>query len=385
MIMNATSRTPRVVSAHPGELGISLIELMVGVAIGLIVTLAVTSTVSTMNLQRRTTASGNDARESAQSGLTFLERSARLAGAGLFYNGELMCTSIVLSGGGAAVSLAPVKIVDGGSTGSDVITFAYGSAVGGNAVATLVDNMAATNSAFTVNHQSNFQTGNQGIIGVPGSTTACTLFQVASAPTNAANCNGITTTCSSIAQTSNTTLRYGYQTSAVAPFGPAVISRLGTLTRSTYEVLCNSLVSHDAATAASCTPPQTFTNATPLVDDIVMVQAQYGITAASSDIVTNWVDATGGWAAPSAADLKRIKAIRIAVIARSKEAAATSISSACTNAGGVANTGPCSFEDAEAPTINLSATSVPSGRTWQNYRYRVYQSVIPLRNVSWNY
>ena len=48
------------------------------------------------------------------------------------------------------------------------------------------------------------------------------------------------------------------------------------------------------------------------------------------------------------------------------------------------NTGPCTFEDAQAPVIDLSATSVPAGRSWRNYRYRVQQAVVPLRNVIWS-
>jgi type IV pilus assembly protein PilW len=117
-----------------------------------------------------------------------------------------------------------------------------------------------------------------------------------------------------------------------------------------------------------------------------MLKAQYGITAsADSDVVTNWVSATGTWQNPASSDVPRIKAIRIVVVSRSAEPAASVVSSACTNANGIANTGPCSFQDAESPVIDLSNIPVMSGKTWQNYRYRVYQSVIPLRNVLWSY
>ncbi|MEW6562752.1 MAG: PilW family protein [Pseudomonadota bacterium] len=53
--------------------------------------------------------------------------------------------------------------------------------------------------------------------------------------------------------------------------------------------------------------------------NIVNVQAQYGISAtASSNVVTQWVDATGGtWAAPTVNNRNRIKAVRVAVVARS--------------------------------------------------------------------
>ena len=50
----------------------------------------------------------------------------------------------------------------------------------------------------------------------------------------------------------------------------------------------------------------------------------------------------------------------------------------------VANTGPCSFQDAAAPVIDLSGITVATGKTWRNYRYRVLKAVIPLRNVIWS-
>jgi type IV pilus assembly protein PilW len=74
------------------------------------------------------------------------------------------------------------------------------------------------------------------------------------------------------------------------------------------------------------------------------------------------------------------------IVTRSREPElGTEVTNAtCTNAAGVINTGPCSFDDAEAPVIDVSTVSVPTGTTWRNFRYRVHLSVIPLRNVIWN-
>ena len=139
--------------------GFSLIEMMVGVAIGLLVTLAVISTVATMNLQRRTTVSGSDAKESAQSALGMLEHVGRIAGTGLFYNGQLICTNLNAYYNGAVISdgasLAPVKITDGGATGSDKITFTYAGATGGSSVSHLVDDMPVTSANYTVGNAGN--------------------------------------------------------------------------------------------------------------------------------------------------------------------------------------------------------------------------------------
>jgi type IV pilus assembly protein PilW len=119
---------------------------------------------------------------------------------------------------------------------------------------------------------------------------------------------------------------------------------------------------------------------------VVLMQAQYGVSnSADSDVVTEWVEPAGAtWATPSAADVGRIKALRVVLVTRSREADSTQVTSACTNAAGVANTGPCSFQDAAAPVIDLSGTTVATGKTWRTYRYRVLKAIVPLRNVIWS-
>jgi type IV pilus assembly protein PilW len=389
------------------QAGVSLIDLMVGLAVGLIVTLVVISALGTMSMQRRNAVSGDDAKESGQAALMLIERAAKLAGAGLFYNGQLICSRLnayntaLLANGDR---LAPAFIADGGSTGSDTITFAYANAVGGSTVAHLVDDMASPNVAlFTANNRGNLAEGDLALVGVPGSDRPCTMFQVTgfTGVIGGSNCNDITSSCVKILRNSGESdfnptnpdgiysdaPRYGRQTSG-GIIGPAVITRLGALDHQTYRVMCNALVSHSAFASPACiASPLAFTDAIPLAGNIVMLKAQYGITdSAASDVVTSWVNATGAtWSAPDAAAIPRIKAIRIAVVSRGTEPGIGTVTSACTNAAGVVNVGPCSFQDANSPVINLSAVPVPSGKTWQNYRYRVFHSVIPLRTVLWNY
>jgi type IV pilus assembly protein PilW len=123
-------------------------------------------------------------------------------------------------------------------------------------------------------------------------------------------------------------------------------------------------------------------NGTPSVADIVNIQAQYGISAsAGSNLVTQWVNATGGWAAPSVADRNRIKALHIAVVARNGLLEKDIVTVACTTNKGTANNGPCAWDDTSvdaAPQIDLS-----NDPNWQNYRYRVFETIIPLRNMIW--
>jgi type IV pilus assembly protein PilW len=121
----------------------------------------------------------------------------------------------------------------------------------------------------------------------------------------------------------------------------------------------------------------------PSVVGVVNMQAQYGISAAAnSNAVTQWVNASGAWAAPTVADRKRIKAIRIAVVARNENLATATVTTTCSSTTAAAPTGLCAWEGSAAspaPAVDLSADA-----NWARYRYRVFDSIIPLRNVIWS-
>lgn len=386
--------------------GFTLVELMVAMAIGLVLALAVALTTLSMGSQFRTVSASTHAQVNAQLALSLIDDAGRMAGAGLFNNGQPMCLGFNAWVGGVVKSngapLLPARITDGGSaTASDTLVFTFSAAPGALSGMPVVDAMASAGGNIVVGGGDSIAANDVALVGVPGSTTVpCTLFQVTAAPVASATCGGNATTCLPLQRTANVGVnaptgtfsnepRYGFATAGPVT-GPAVVQRLGTSFRQTaFAVQCQSLVEYDAfSVAPSCTgSPLSFgagTNA--LAMDIVLMQAQYGVsTNASSDVVANWVEPTGSWAAPSASDSRRIKAVRVVIVSRSKEGSLENLTAAsCTNAGGVVNTGPCSFEDAEAPVIDLSGVAVPSGRTWRNYRYRVHQAVIPLRSVIWS-
>ncbi len=117
---------------------------------------------------------------------------------------------------------------------------------------------------------------------------------------------------------------------------------------------------------------------------VVNLQAQYGIAAsANSNQVTQWVDASGGtWAAPTVANRNRIKAIRVAVVARNAKIEPDVVTAACSSTTAAAPTGLCAWAGSvgsPAPTVDLSQGDA----NWARYRYRVFETIIPLRNVIW--
>ena len=126
-------------------------------------------------------------------------------------------------------------------------------------------------------------------------------------------------------------------------------------------------------------------NAVPSVAGIVNIQAQYGVSAtANSNQVTQWVNASGAiWAAPTVANRNRIKAVRIAVVARNAKIEPTTVTAACSSTTAAAPSGLCAWEGSvasPAPVIDLSQ----GDPNWRRYRYRVFETIIPLRNMIWS-
>jgi type IV pilus assembly protein PilW len=393
-------------SLHQSQCGLTLPELMVAMAIGLVLALAVALSTLSMGRQFRIVGASSAADVNAQVALSLMDDAGRSAGAGLYNDGKPLCPTINIWRDGTTVSnggvFMPARITDGGGA-SDTIVFTGVRVAGALTALPVIDAMASADDAIVVNASGGISNGDVAIVGVPGDTAVpCTMFRVTAAPTVAASCGGNAASCVTLQRTGGSTglnpisaagafttaPRYGF--AAAAPVvGPAVVQRLGSDVRQDgFQVLCGALVQYNAfSDTPACTSAVAFSGgANAVVSDVVVMHAQYGISnTASSDIVTNWVNATGTWANPTAADAGRVKAVRVVVVVRSKEPDNEQVTAAtCINSGGVSNSGPCSFDDASAPVIDVSGVAVPAGRNWRNYRYRVHQAVIPLRSVIWS-
>lgn len=406
--MNQHAKRPR--AAHPrrGAGGFTLIEMMVAMTLGLLLTLGVCLTMLSMGQYFRMVGASSAAQVNAQVALSVINDSGRAAGAGLFNNRQPVCATFNAWSAGSVKSngaaLMPARIVDGGGNGiSDRLVFTSATGVGPLSGLPVLDAMGSATASVVVSDGGLISNNDLALVGVPGSTTVpCTLFQVTAAPTTGTACGGNASQCKTLARvhvpnagynapagTYTTEPLYGYA-AAGGVSGPAVVMRLGTeFKQQAFAVMCNTLVEYNAFSVnPSCTAsPLSFgSNVNALATDVVLMQAQYGISNTStSNVVTSWVSATGSWANPSVGDVQRIKAVRIVVISRAKEPDAAMVTAAsCTNGASVVNTGPCNFEDAQAPVVDVSAVAVPSGRHWRQYRYRVQQAVIPLRNVIWS-
>jgi type IV pilus assembly protein PilW len=145
-----------------------------------------------------------------------------------------------------------------------------------------------------------------------------------------------------------------------------------------------------------------------LADGIVNIQAQYGIDDNLDDVIDAWVEPTGNWAnvagivrpntpLPGVPAINKIKAIRIAIVARSQQYEAPDRTTTLCNAtpatpvwrrplaastaqGSGANASLAYPQSADIlPTLSLAGAS-PNG-DWQCFRYRRFETIIPVINM----
>ncbi len=357
--------------------GFSLVELMVGMVIALITALAITQVLSTFENQKQFTTAGAAAQESGLLAMLRLEQDVESAGAGLISATSFDCSSIYTyldPGGGAsggpnpAFSLYPLTITDGPSNASDTITVRTGSSLLGATPTTISQDMPPESSEFYVYNPGVFQVGDLDIVMQGGNCTVQDVTHVQSASGKIQHNPGGS-------GSNNPPASYQHANSWPGYTSGSVVMSLGTITARTYSISDNNLqvVATNVASAAN-------SPAVVLEKGIVDMQAQYGVSDGTHQNVVNWVNAAGAWATLDNVHAKRIKAVRIAIVVRSGKKDTSDVTSTCANHAGT-NNGPCAWQDTvsdPAPLIDLS--SLPD---WKKYRYKVYQTIIPLRNVIW--
>jgi len=374
--------------------GFSLVELMVGLTVGFIAILAITQTLGVYDAQKRSTTAGADAQENGLMAMALLQEDARKAAAGFTHPAVLNCRNYYSyfdngSGSGgpiAAFNTLPVVITDAASGSSDAVTVRTAFRFVGSIPTYLKSTMTSPGSDLEVRRSFGFDVDDSGsptvfplAIIVHPSNSNCTLIKVTAVDHGAhvlKHENNI-----EVPDTPEYNPTDSYKTGNGWPTYPAESmvfnvgnTLVGAVNSRTYEISNNTL---QITSALSSVVPTT----EDAVTGVVNLQAQYGIADVNAQSVSSWVNATGTEWSSNVLDrdhANRVKAVRIVVVARAGKLEASNVTEACTNAAGVANTGPCSFDDAQAPVIDLTGDA-----NWRRYRYRVYQTVIPLRNMVW--
>jgi type IV pilus assembly protein PilW len=392
--------------------GFGMVELMVAIVISMVVILVIAQTYALFEAQKRTTTSGADAQNNGLTALHFLETDIHTAGYGMATStttpAGLACSTVNYYNSALATPaqfnqlIMPVQIIDGGAgpNSSDTIVVTASNSPAGAVPAGLITSAATSSAVLTVQAPvaNIFNVGDLIMVAVPGSGTPCARLQVAAitAFPGGVQITAGSTGAPNLSPPAATNL---FPAGGFSNSPQAYVFDMGSMVSNQYQVNCSSLTLVNLVNGATPNPPCTSQSlfaatVTPIASNIVNIQAQYGVAVAGNQSVTCWVNAIKGagagcpgiggaadWSNPNTANIGQIKAIRVAVVARSDQMERAAVTFQCTNTSGNVNNGPCAWPDtaaSPAPVIDLSADP-----NWQRYRYKVFQTIIPLRNILW--
>ncbi len=389
--------------------GMTMIELLVAMAIGVTVTLAVSTLLVASENQKRITTSTNDADQTLVYSFSELDRALRGAGSGLAqsnYSGSqgiLGCRLNMVSGGvtymprpgaypppfsnyflgGAAptpLRIAPVLIGPGQSdkNTSDVIAVMGGSGSAGGVPRAVYGAGSGIGANITVVLENTVGFNSSDVVLVSqNGVTDCLIEQVnAVQPTTLTmNVNetyytaGTTTTLNSLASsTASLITPLGNESSSSSPnnvqftlYGVGTNNTLYSYDLMQYQYLMTSFGGDVAQ---------------PIADQVIQMNALYGVaTAAAPSVFANWAGpgTTAGYdintVMTTPATQALIVAVRVAIVVRGEyyDKKAVSPTSLTIFSGLV---------DVNGTSLQKTVT-LPS----QNYRYRVYEFTVPLRDM----
>lgn len=346
------------------QAGLGLVEIMVGMLIGILGMMAMMQVLALSETQRRNSQAGGDTQSNGMIALFDLQREITQAGYGIGSRDLLGC-SLLLPNGTNLTNLAPLTInhpqIPAGDANTDTLLIVTGSTNG----ATEGDRInGVTGSTYVVGTPTSFRM-NDWVVAARENTasprvTTCalSLVRVTAAPGSDVP---VTSTNTSMAQ--GRLFNLGLSVSLMA-----------------YAIRDSQLVRCDFTTQ-DCTNDDA-ANWTPIASNIVSLRAQYGVDAATpvvssvpspapsySASVYNEATPTNecGWL--------RTLAVRFVLVARSPQRDGAVVTAAAPDWYASVAGNPTG---STATPINLSARS-----DWQHYRYKAFQTVTPLRNINW--
>jgi type IV pilus assembly protein PilW len=329
--------------------GVGLIEVMISIVIGMLLVLVIYQVYEVSEGQKRTITAGSDAVQNASYGLYVLGRDLSVAGNGI--------AAAAASLDGCAL-LRPIPVLIGaGATPADpdTVTVLYG---GSASLSTPVQfkNTATTAQPYLVPGPVAFSP-NDVIAAIQGNV--CTVSTI--------NAGGVVVDPG----TGFATLTHTPVAGDLGATYTAVNASLVNLGQAS--AMGRIVYSVDPTARALRTQNRLPTDGpvSPVVSDVINLKAQYGLDTDNDGIVDTWQDATGGvWSAANLpnqplATVQQIRAVRIAIVTRSSQYEKDAVTA-----------GPLTMFDG-AVTMTLSGDQ-------QHYRYKVLETVVPLRNALWN-
>jgi type IV pilus assembly protein PilW len=365
-VKNATPSSSTRAGLRRRSAGFSLIELMVAVVIGLIGSIVIFQVFGIFEGQKRTTTSAGDAQQSGLLALVAIERELRMSGYGLSYVPLLGCNVVAYdsTNGGRDFTfpLLGVQISQGAGGAPDSIAMLYGSSNLIVAPGKLTFNSAVGALSNKIDTTYGYQVGDLVIIGQ--ATKDCTMRQVTEVPPASGSGDQINHNPGPrYNKSGGSQVAYAFWDNTsqsggrIYNMGPAPVY-------ATYSVVNDQLMYQNLMVSAASTP---------VVDGIVQLKAEYGRDTDGDGDVDTWTATMPG--TPTPTDWSRVIAVRLAVVARSAQPEKPN-----------QTTFACDTTTAQ-PTWAGGSIDVSNGGAiadWGCYRYRVFETKVPIRNFIWS-
>jgi type IV pilus assembly protein PilW len=351
------------------QTGFSLIELMVGALIGMIGIIVIFQMLDVSEKRKRTTGAGADAQISGTMALYSLERDLRQAGLGFGMAasstyGNLLGCSVAIYDGNAPVrsfsqTLSPAVISDGTDGAPDTLTIWWGNPTRQSAA-------TAFSSATDTSKLTGSRTGiEMGELLVAGFGSNCHLLEV----TSNVDVDGSTINHESGAAYTDVTgtartARYNKSGGWGMSFSQGYLFNLGLNAQLTQWQVSNAQLSKTDVLRNGA--------AVAVADGIIDLQAQYGVDNDNDGLISD-----AEWQATAPGNWNRLRAVRIAVLARSKDFDKDFDATNPVWGNGIG------FVMKNLDGSSGTTTPADSALHWKKYRYRVYESIVPFRNVLW--
>ena len=350
--------------------GFGLVEILVGVVIGMIALLVIYQALALSEGYKRTTTAGGDAQSAGMISTFILGQDIGNAGNGISATAQELASCP--NSGNFATTWRPIPVLirDGGDDStSDSFDVFYSV---NPRLVTQIEILNTFNPGGTIDVQSplGFEVGNMFVMS-DIAAGACEMGTVAAMVGPDAGTGVVNITPSPMVTT------FPQGATWVVNLGPA-----NQVRKVRYDVLAGVIRSLDLLNGAAV--------ANPIVSNIVLLKAQYGLDTDGNQFIDTWVNARNApWresdvlAAPLA-QLRQIKAIRLAVVVRSSQferATDAEGRAAATDLTGDFSVTLFDCHGLVPCTGEITGVTIPGTA---NYRHRVFEQVIPLRNQVWN-
>ncbi len=386
-------------SSRAGEQGFSLVEIMVALVIGMLGVVIILQVFALFEGQKRTTTSGDDAISGGAIALNILQRDLRHAGWGMSARNVLACDVDGLASG-STLTLAPVTInhasIPAGDPNTDTLTVVYGSGSGPVEGDTILSDSWTPVGTVT---QDSYAVGASRAFAVDDFVAAGPKER------SGAACSLKTVRVTKIDDPKARTV----SVSDIAPFSVNPGDRLFQFGQNpvvrVYAIRDGSLTVCDWRTSP-CADASKINDRgiwVPIANNMVSLRAQYGRDTATGDmdgIVDVWdkdrpitgISTIASKNIP-ACGIMRVSAVRLVLVARSSQPEKEHVSSAAAgwthlrwmaledDTGALLSTPPSAGTAAEGVVITLPNPDAV-WPTWQNFRYKTFQTVVPLRNIT---